>query len=263
VGNPPRGWQLWRRAFWTRPALLVLYAIAAGALGVALLASVPDEISDALAIRHAPECPAGPVRTEAKADPPTGCLERVPVVLSGPRHRREWDLLLERDGRLTFYADTNISAGDSAALSDNVRVDALLWKGEPVLIVVPGEGRVETESWGHRRWLISLGLGMFAASGLPMLIEAARLKRRTTNGWWSVRGEPVRIMVLSPLVEIAFLLAMPPMLAAIPLWFALSLPWVVGGALLGLGLTIFSILKAARSHRRGSARTARASPASH
>ncbi|MER6592310.1 hypothetical protein ABT214_10730 [Micromonospora purpureochromogenes] len=89
----------------------------------------------------------------------------------------------------------------------------------------------------------TLFLGMFAASGLPMLFEAARLKRGTADGWWSVRGEKVGLMALSPLMGIACLLAIPSMLGLVPLMLGLRLLWAAVVALLGLGLVVFAVLK--------------------
>lgn len=251
--TPPRGWQFWRRPFWTRPALLVLYGLAAGALGLVFLASVPAAVRDALVMQQAGECHRAAVRAVADADPPMDCLERIPAILSGPWHRRgpgsEWHLLVARDGRLEFYADADVSSEGSDRLVDDAPVDALLWEGRPVAIDIPGEGRVETEEWGHRGWLLTVVAGMFAASAMPMLIEAARLKRLTTDGWWSVRGESVPPIVLTPLMSIACLLGAPSMLAFLPLTLGVPLGWAVGAALLGLGLTIFAIVKTAPTRR--------------
>lgn len=257
--SPPRGWQFWRRAFWTRPALLVLYGIGVGGVGVGLLAAVPNGVGDAISMRRAAGCPASPVRAEPKVDPPAGCLERVPVRLSGPWHQRgpgsRWRLLVERDGRLVPYARTNVSTVGSRRLADDARADALLWKGTPVAIELPGHGRVETEAWGHRGWILTLASGMFALSGLPMLIEAARLKRRTADGWWSVRGEAVRPLLLTPLMGIACLLAVPSMLAFVPLLLGVGLPWAVGVGVLGLALVGYAVGRVANSSRRRRADT--------
>ena len=250
---PPRGWQFWRRAFWTRPALLVLYALLAGVLGLLLLAGVPDGILDAVAMRRGVECPASAVRAEADVDPPKGCLERVAVTLSGPWYSRgpgsDWHLMVERDDRLAFYAEADVPTSGSRRLTDDAAAEALLWEGTPVAIELPAGGRVETEDWGHRGWLLRLFLGMFAASGLPMLLEAARLKRRTANGWWSVRGEQVAPVVLSPLMGMAWLLAVPSLLGLIPLTLGLRLQWVVVIAVLSVGLAVYAVVRGAGSAR--------------
>jgi hypothetical protein len=164
-------------------------------------------------------------------------------------------LLVERDGRLVPYAEADVSTRDSRRLADDAQADALLWEGNPVALDLPGRGRSETEAWGHRGWMFPLAAGMFAASGLPMLIEAARLKRRTANGWWSVRGEAVGPMSLSPLMGIACLLGVPSMLAFIPLTLGVDPRWAVGVALFGLAFTTYAIVKAAPSWR-GRRRTA-------
>ena len=60
-------------------------------------------------------------------------------------------------------------------------------------------------------------------------------------------------MALSPLMSVACLLAVPSMLAFMPLALGLRLYWVVTVALLGLGLTVYAIVKAARAMRGRSA----------
>ncbi|WP_446217950.1 hypothetical protein [Micromonospora sp. IBHARD004] len=250
---PPRGWQFWRRAFWTRPALLVLYGLLAGVVGLLALADVPDGIRDAVAMRRAVECPAWTVRVEPDVDPPKGCLERIPVTLSGPWHSRgpgsDWHLMVEQDGEFVFFAETDVPSSGSRKLGDDEEAEALLWEGSPVAIELPAGDRVETEAWGHRGWLQTLFLGMFAVSGLLMLFEAARLKRRTANGCWSVRGEKVGLMVLSPLMGTACLLAVPSMLGLVPLMLGLRLQWVAVVALLSLGLAVFAVIRGAGAVR--------------
>ncbi|MFE9694823.1 hypothetical protein [Micromonospora sp. NPDC005806] len=251
--SPPRGWQFWRRAFWARPALLVLYGLLAGVLGMLALADVPDGLRDAVAMRRAAECHAFSVRAVPRVDPPKGCLERVPVTLSGPWYSpgpgSKWHLLVEQDGRLGFYADADLPTSGSRRLTDNQEAEALLWEGTPVAVELPSGGRVETEDWGHRGWLQMLFLGMFAASGLPMLLEAARLKHRMANGWWSVSGEKAGLMGLSPLMGVACLLAVPSVLSLMPLMLGLRLSWVVVVAVLSLALTVFAIKKSAGAAR--------------
>jgi hypothetical protein len=205
-------------------------------------------------MRGAVECPAPAVRADPETDPPRDCLERIPVTLSGPWHTRgpgsSWHLLAERDGRLGFYTEADLTTAGSRRLSDDTWVEALLWEGTPVAIDLPSGSRVETDDWGHSGWLMMLFLGMFAASGLPMLLEAARLKRGTTNSWWSVRGEQVALMAMTPLMRSACLLGVPSMLGLIPLALGLHLRWVVLIAVLGFGLVIYAIVRSGRAARR-------------
>ncbi|MEH0844743.1 hypothetical protein V6U81_20370 [Micromonospora sp. CPCC 205711] len=231
----------------------MLYGLLAGVLGLLALAEVPDGIRDAVAMRRAVECPAWITRVEPDVDPPKGCLERIPVTLSGPWHSRgpgsNWHLMVEQDAEFVFFAETVVPTSGSRKLSGDAEAEALLWEGTPVAIELPGGGRVETEAWGHRGWLQTLFLGMFAASGLPMLVEAARLKRRTTDGWWSVRGEKVGFMILSPLMGIACLLAVPSMLGLMPLMLGLRPEWVAVVALLSLGLVAYAAMRVAGAVR--------------
>ena len=245
--TPPRGWHFWRRAFWTRPALLLGYALPVGVLGVVLLLNVPATISDALAMRTAPECPRAGIRPEPGTGAPDGCLERIAVTLSGPWFSRgpgsDWHLLV--DGR--FYVEADLPPGGSRRLEDHgddARADALLWEGTPVLIDLGSGDRVETEDWGHRSWLFMLCFGLFTLSGCPMLIQAALLKRRTTDGWWSVRGESIGLMPMTPLMQVACLLAVPPLAMFLPLAFGLHTAVVVVAGLAGLSLAVFGVVKA-------------------
>lgn len=251
---PPRGWQFWRKAFWTRPALLVLYGLALGVVGLLVLLSVIGAARDAVAMGDAAECPRSAPRVEADVDPPAGCLERVPVTLSGPWYSpgpgSDWHLLVERDGRQVFYAEADVPTTGSRRLTDDSAAEALLWEGKPVLIELPGGSRVETDEWGHRGWLLMLFIGMFVASAPPMLLAAARLKRMTTDSWWSVRGEPIGALGLidfGPLMQVACLLAVPAMLGLIPLAVGFQVRWGIVAALAGLALVAYAIAKKRRT----------------
>ncbi|ADB31402.1 hypothetical protein Kfla_2326 [Kribbella flavida DSM 17836] len=245
--KPARWWQFWRRAFWTRPGLVVLYALLVGALGLLILATVPGALADARGMTSAGECPRSAVRPEAAVAAPQGCLERVPVVLSGPHYSRgpgsEW--WLEVGGRV--YADVDLSTADSRRLADGDQAEALFWEGAPVLIEPePGE-RVETESWGHSGWLLWLYVGLFALSGLPLLLQSAVLKRSTARGWWSVDGDEVGLIPgMTPLNAVGALLGAPAMLGFLPLAFGGSVLWSVVLAAAGLALAVFAAVKLLR-----------------
>ncbi|MFC4020960.1 hypothetical protein ACFOW4_23850 [Micromonospora sp. GCM10011542] len=251
--TPPRGWQFWRPAFWTRPALLVLYGVLAGVLGLWALADVPDGIRDAVSMRRAAECPAWMARVEPDLDPPKGCLERIPVTVSGPWHSRgpgsTWHLMVEQDEEFVLFAETHVPTVGSRRLTDGAQAEALLWEGTPVAIELPAGGRVDTGAGGHRGWLQALFLGVFGVAVVPMLFEAARLKLRTTDGWWSVRGGKVGPTVWNPLMGVACLLASPSALATVPLMLGLSLRWVAGVALVGLGLAVYVVIRGASTAR--------------
>ncbi|HEX2772658.1 MAG TPA: hypothetical protein VHN18_09545 [Micromonosporaceae bacterium] len=62
-------------------------------------------------------------------------------------------------------------------------------------------------------------------------------------------------------MSIACMLAVPSMLAFIPLTLGVPLAWAVGAALVGLGLTIYAMVKAARWRSGTAAQTADRSPA--
>jgi hypothetical protein len=249
--SPPSGWAFWRRAFWSRPALLLCYAIVAGGLGGLALYGVPGAIQDAVAMRGAPVCPTAP-------DPPPDCLERVKATLSGPWYSRglgsKWHLLVERNGRQVIYAETTVPTTGSQRLKqlgEDPEVVALLWEGEPVLIEAGAGEPVQTDSWGTRDWLMWFGIGWLALSGALMLLDSARVKRRTASGWWSVDGRPEGLITdMSPLMQVAVLLCAPPMLALPPLAFGLHPALAATVGLLGLALAVFVVVKVRTKRRR-------------
>jgi hypothetical protein len=241
-----RGWQFWRRAFWTRPILLAVYALLLGTGGLLTLLTVPSEIDDALGMMQAADCPPAAVRPQPETAAPQGCLERVPVMLSGPHYSRgpgsEWWMYV--NGRSELYADVDVPTAGSRRLSGDTTADGLFWEGEPVAIEQPRGRRIETDNWGHPSWLLRLFLGMFVLSGSLMLLLAARLKRRTASGWWSVDGEQVGFFFgMTPLMAVACLLAAPALLGFLPLVLGAGTAWAVALALTGLALAIFAIVK--------------------
>lgn len=242
--KPVRSWHFWRRAFWTRPALVVFYALLFGAAGLLVLLTVPARLSDARGMETAAECPRSAIRPQADVAAPQGCLERIKVNLSGPHYRRgpgsEW--WLDVDGRV--YADVDVSVSAGRRLDDGDRADVLLWEGQPVVIEPsPGE-RVETDNWGHGGWLLWLYIGMFVLCGLPFLLQSAKLKRTTASGWWSVDGEEVGLLpVMTPLTAAASALAAPAMLGLIPLMVGGGVVWSVVLAFLGLALAVLTAVK--------------------
>jgi hypothetical protein len=251
--KPVRAWHFWRRAFWTRPALLVFYALLFGVAGLLVLLTVPARVSDARGMETAAECPRSAVRAQVDVAAPQGCLERIEVTLSGPHYRpgpgSKW--WLEVDGRV-YADDVGLSESAGRRLADGDRAEVLLWEGRPVVIEPsPGE-RVETDNWGHRGWLLWLYIGMFVLCGLAFLLQSAMLKRMTASGWWSVDGEEFGLIpVMTPLTAAASVLGAPALLGLIPLLIGGGVVWSVMPAFLGLALAVLAAVKQRLRDRKG------------
>ncbi|NUR05453.1 MAG: hypothetical protein HOQ22_10355 [Nocardioidaceae bacterium] len=74
-----QGYQVWRRAYWKRPALLLLYGVLSLLVGLALVLLLPVRLAEARAMEDADVC-----RTAGQSR----CLSEVRGYLDGPRYAR-------------------------------------------------------------------------------------------------------------------------------------------------------------------------------
>lgn len=246
-----RGWQFWRAAFWTRPALLLLYAAILTPIAVATLLTVPGLFADGRAMESGHVC--------GSADHTGSCLQAIRGTLDGPWYARgpgsEW-FFVERTDDSLEEADT--FRASSAASNDleevaGATVTGLHFEGQVVAIEAPDGRLIESDEFGHQGWLLRLYIGMFALGGAAMLVNAARLKRSTTDGWWSVSGESILLMPLtSPWMRVACLLVVPAMLGFLPIVVIDSVPGSLAAFVAGLALATFAIAKS--SSKSGSRR---------
>ena len=137
-----RAWSFWRKAFWTRPAFLVVYAVCA-------LATIPFGVRagvDAIAAENAVE--AGRICGEGV----TGhCLERVTGELHGPFSQRKsindvWDLT--RCGRKVDEFEVGPTASSDLDGWGDVEMTALLYRGQVVVVETPAGKPVTTTRGG-------------------------------------------------------------------------------------------------------------------
>jgi hypothetical protein len=238
-----RSWHFWRAAFWTRPALLLLYAAILTPIAVATLLTIPGGFSDARAMENAHVC--------RSAEDENGCLQAIRGTLDGPWYARgpgsDWFFRELTDGSVEEADKFRASTAASNKLEDlaGATVTGLHFEGQVVAIEGPDGQLVETDEFGHQAWLLRLYIGMFALGGAAMLVNAARLKRSNTDGWWSVRGEGILLMTLaSPWMKAACLLAVPSMLGFVPIVVIDSVPGSLAAFVGGLALTVFAIVKA-------------------
>ena len=247
-----RGWHFWRAAFWTRPALLLLYALLVTTLAAGILLSVPQAIADGRAIAHGEIC-----RSVEQGTEPDDCLREVPGTLDGPWFTRgpgsSWHFL-ELDDRSLAESDefdaSSIASGRLEEIGDDRVVTGLYFEGQVIAIEGPDGRLIVSDEYGHQRWMWRLYIGMFTLGGALMLVNAARLKRSTSRGWWSVDGESVLLMPLSPLIMAASLLVAPALLGLLPLFVADSVPVSAVAFLAGLALVLFAVVKQRAKARR-------------
>lgn len=217
----------WRRAFWTRPAFLLVYAVLALACGVGLAHEAVGALRAQRAVDADRVC-SSEVRTH--------CLERLSGTLRGPFHMRKspherWSVVI--DGEKA--GEIELSGGDSSDLGDrpHAEVEVLVHDGR-VLSVTTADGatfaNAENGYSGVVRWG-SLSLTLLVA---PVgFVRYARRKSRAYGGWWRSRGPdvdpgdaPVAIAAMTP-ASVFFLL-----LFDVPWWAALTVPAVVMVAIL-------------------------------
>jgi hypothetical protein len=138
-----RGWHFWRAAFWTRPALLLLYALLVASLTAGFLLSVPQAIADGRAIARGEIC-----RPVERGTEPDECLREVPGTLDGPWYTRgpgsSWHFL-ELDDRSLAESDefdaSSSSSGQLEEIGDDRVVTGLYFEGQVVAIEGP-DGRL-------------------------------------------------------------------------------------------------------------------------
>jgi hypothetical protein len=194
--EPPRHWHFWRSGFWTRPALILMYSVLAGLVGLFFLTTVPENLADARAMLDAPEC--------SRSDQ-ARCLEPLPAEVDGPFSQRgpgsEWHFY-STDNERRLLGDADISTYGSSKLDDGDRVEVLMWEGEIVVVFSERGERIETDAFGHGGWIVPLGLGLFAVSGAMVGIQMARIKRMGARNWWSTSSETAGALLPPSLLNV-------------------------------------------------------------
>jgi hypothetical protein len=253
AGSRSKAWQFWRKAFWTRAALLALYSVLVPALGLLTVVAAWSHFQDARGMADAERC-AG-VGRSASVD--QDCLLEVRGWLDGPRYSRgpgsDWAFVEGADAH-----EVQVGSVGSRSLEDvgDAPVTGLLWHGELVALDLDGEV-VESDEYGARSWTWLLLLGVVLVGSGPLLSQAASYKHRLAGGWWRVTSERVGLMTEpSWRMAVAGALVVPGMVAI--LLFAFGLPLgLVYGAFFGLMLllVVLSFLRRRRLPRRPQAET--------
>lgn len=228
--STPKAWHFWRKAFWTRPALLVLYSLLAPALGLLFLGVAWSDFQDARGMTDAERCTGVDRSGSVHQD----CLYESSGWLDGPRYSRgpgsDWHFFEGADTH-----EVQVGTVGSRRLEDIGRrpVTGLLWHGELVAFEVGGEVVASIE-YGARSWTWLVLAGVVFIGGGGLLSQAATYKRRMAGGWWKVTSEQVGLMSEPTWrMTVASALMAPGMIAI--LLFAFGLPvWLVYAALFGL-----------------------------
>lgn len=190
AGTEPRGWQVWRKAFWTRPAFLAFYAVLVPTVGVACLVGAWSEYQNVRGLDEAPRCAGVTAAESADRD----CLLEVAGFLDGPHYSRgpgsKWSFRWRPDDVERVRVATRGSWRLEGLPSP--RVTGLLWHGELVAFEADGE-LVPSDEYGARSWTWLVLAGIACAGGGVMLSQAASSKRRLAGSWWRVTAERVTL----------------------------------------------------------------------
>jgi hypothetical protein len=223
--SPAKQWHFWRAGFWFRPALVLLYSLIVAIIGAALVLAVPARLGESRAMLAAGECGDAPGED---------CLSRVRARVDGPRYRRgpgdSWDVVPVDSGREPFES-VDVPSSDSNRLDDGDVVDALVWRNAVVAMETADGELVETDDYGHRGWLLRLGIGLFMFAGGIIGVKVARLKRRGSDGWWSTSAPSALMVEPNPTSMIVGVLFFGSGILILTLAVGLSVGWSVGTTL--------------------------------
>jgi hypothetical protein len=235
-GRDPRWWQFWRRAFWTRPAFLLVPALV-GALAIPALAY--DEYLS--------------LRADARLDRGC-CLEEVTGVLDDDYDRRDFgqDFTVVVDdgtehGRhldidVTFRASLRLDDFEGREVTAYL-ADDVVGQARVVAVRTPDGELVRAWGSGGRGVLLTLsyvGFGLaFGAGMLGFAVrKAAALRQaghaRTAWGtWWAVgdvRFDPVQLVPAALILNSSAILI--GLAFGVPWWLLFGMPLLAAVALL-------------------------------
>jgi hypothetical protein len=185
-GDEVAHWAFWRKAFWTRPALLLAYTVLVVTGGVAGLVVTAAVWPDYLAVARGRVCLAEPAP----------CLDQVPGQITGPVANRSargpttytWTFR-SADGSVVDEFDVHRQRDDEVASAQRNGSPGLLRHGEVVALMTPDGilpvGGADLES--VTLWLLALVL----VPGVATIgVRWSRLKARDSGGWWATPVSP-------------------------------------------------------------------------
>jgi len=219
-----RQWEFWRKGFWTRPVLMLLYAALLLPLGLALAGAGVGALGAGEALDAERFCASD--RTEE-------CLERVAGVLDGPHYQRgpgdEWWVRPHAGGEV-LDEDVDGRYRDTLEEYAGGTVTGLVHEGDLVAIDLADGTRVETRAAGVRGALFFAAMSLLCLAGALMVFASGWATGRKL-GWLSTRladrGD-------SKVARVAFVggcvLFAPLLFAGLPLWFGAPM-WVIVAAL--------------------------------
>jgi hypothetical protein len=215
-----RQWHFWRKAFWTRPAFFVAYAVISLVVLPFVVRVGLQAWGGAQALRAHRICGPG------VSNP---CLDRVTGQLHGPfSHRmnvnQSWELWKgdhELDGfdlgprdsnRLQSFRTTDQRRRlEAAVVADEQpapeRVTTLDYDGQVIVVELPDDAELHSTLAGLRGLVQQLCLSLVAVGVAVGCFRYARKKRASTGSWWAVEGsgpDPADLLVVTVVFPATF-----------------------------------------------------------
>jgi hypothetical protein len=223
---------LFGKASWTRPGLLMVYAVAVLAFVPFFSWSAVEGVQAGRAVDAGRPC---------AVDRDGPCLDAVAGTLDGPNPRhRSLNVGWEVDGVGGFEIGPH--ASDELERWQGHPVAALAFRGDVVIIETPDGRSFESLDVGLRGVLGSGSSALLALGGGVGLLRYARRKRHAYGGWWRVDGPSVEAVDL----QIACAVMVPASCGFLLEWGA---AWWFAVLVTAL-LTMAAVAAVVRSRRR-------------
>lgn len=236
--RPVRQWQFWRKGFWQRPALMMVYAVLLLPLAAALGAHMPVPLQAARALD------AGTTCTSRGQD---GCIYKEAGTLDGPHYTRgpgdRWWIRPKGSSDVRTF-ETDPSARSRLAPLDGQAVTALEYDGNVAAVRLPDGSRVLTRDAGLRGALFYVALALLCLAFGLTAFGYGWGSRRRTGSWFAVNGLGVgdsRVgLVLVGLGCVAFA---PVLFGGIQLFFGWPMWSIVWPTVIGCALLAFAVAR--------------------
>ena len=219
-----RQWEFWRGGFWTRPVLMLFYAVVLVPLGLVLLGAGVGAVEAGRALDAGRFCAAGQAEE---------CVERVAGVLDGPHYQRgpgdEW-WVRPHNGDEVLDEDVDGTHRDELEPYVGTTVTGLAHEGDLVAIDLPDGTRVETRAAGLRGAMFFAAMSLLCLSG-GLIVFAHGWGTGRRVGWFSTEGAGLGDSRLAHVTFVAAGVVFAPVLfAGLPLFFGAPM-WVIAASL--------------------------------